>query len=131
LERRRHGGAGQGCGREGQLQGDLQRGGQRRFPKHALRWHRLQIQYQLQAHLCSGKISGSWRETTYDASGSVSGTAVGNAVHSIINCAKSSGRMSINVSGSSRSISIVQLDPNRPQHGRIARPHTGDSPILS
>ena len=55
----------------------------------------------------------------------------GNAVHSIINCAKSSGRMSINVSGSSRSISIVQLDPNRPQHGRIARPHTGDSPILS
>ena len=78
-----------------------------------------------------GKISGSWRETTYDASGSVSGTAAGNAVHSIINCAKSSGRMSINVSGSSRSISIVQLDPNCPQHGRIARPRTGDSPILS
>jgi hypothetical protein len=74
---------GKGCGREGQLQGHLQRGGQRRFPKHALRWHRLQIQYQLQAHLCSGKISGSWRETTYDASGSVSGTAAGNTVHSI------------------------------------------------
>jgi hypothetical protein len=58
-----------------------------------------------------GKISGSWSETTYDASGSVSGTAVGNTVHAIINGAKFSGRMSINVSGSSHSINIVQLDP--------------------
>ncbi|HEX7532361.1 MAG TPA: hypothetical protein VF340_03890 [Methyloceanibacter sp.] len=58
-----------------------------------------------------GKISGSWSETTYDASGSVSGTAAGNTVHAIINSAKFSGRMSINVSGSSHSINIVQLDP--------------------
>jgi len=58
-----------------------------------------------------GKISGSWSETTYDASGSVSGRAAGNTVHAIINGAKFSGRMSINVSGSSHSINIVQLDP--------------------
>ena len=58
-----------------------------------------------------GKISGSWSETTYDASGSVSGTAAGNTVHAIISGDKFSGRMSINVSGSSHTINIVQLDP--------------------
>ena len=58
-----------------------------------------------------GKISGSWSETTYDASGSVSGTAAGNTVHAIISGDKFSGRMSINVSGSSHSINIVQFDP--------------------
>ncbi len=58
-----------------------------------------------------GKISGSWSETNYDASGSVSGTAVGNTVHAVISGSKFTGRMSINVSGSSHSINIVQLDP--------------------
>jgi hypothetical protein len=58
-----------------------------------------------------GKISGSWSETTYDASGNVTGSAVGNTVHAVINGAKFSGRMSINVSGSSQTINIVQLDP--------------------
>jgi hypothetical protein len=57
-----------------------------------------------------GKISGTWSETTYDASGSVSGSAVGNTVHAVINGPKFSGRMSINVSGSSQTINIVQLD---------------------
>ena len=57
-----------------------------------------------------GKISGSWSETTYDASGSVSGTATGNTVHARISGDKFSGRMSINVSGSSHTINIVQLD---------------------
>ncbi len=58
-----------------------------------------------------GKISGSWSETTYDAAGSVSGTAAGNTVHAIISGDKFSGRLSINVSGSSHTINIVQLDP--------------------
>ena len=57
-----------------------------------------------------GKISGSWSETTYDASGSVSGTASGNTVHARISGDKFSGRMSINVSGSRHTINIVQLD---------------------
>jgi hypothetical protein len=57
-----------------------------------------------------GKISGSWNETTYDASGTVSGTASGNTVHARISGDKFSGRMSINVSGSKHTINIVQLD---------------------
>jgi hypothetical protein len=59
-----------------------------------------------------GKISGSWSETAYDASGSVSGSAVGNTAHAVISGDKFSGRMSINVSGSRHTINIVvQLDP--------------------
>jgi hypothetical protein len=58
-----------------------------------------------------GKISGSWSETTYDAAGSVSGTAAGNTVHAVISGDKFSGRLSINVSGSSHTINIVQFDP--------------------
>jgi hypothetical protein len=58
-----------------------------------------------------GKINGSWSETTYDAAGSVSGAAAGNTVHAIISGDKVSGRMSINVSGSSHTINIVQFDP--------------------
>jgi hypothetical protein len=57
-----------------------------------------------------GKISGTWSETTYDASGSVSGSASGNTVHAVISGDKFSGRMSINISGSSHTINIVQLD---------------------
>jgi hypothetical protein len=57
-----------------------------------------------------GKISGSWSETTYDASGTVAGTATGNTVHARISGDKFSGRMSINVSGSRHTINIVQLD---------------------
>jgi hypothetical protein len=57
-----------------------------------------------------GKISGSWSETTYDASGSVSGTASGSTVHARISGDKFSGRMSIKVSGSRHTINIVQLD---------------------
>lgn len=59
----------------------------------------------------AGKISGSWNENTYDAAGGVTGTASGNTVNALINGDKFSGRMSINISGSSgHSINIVQLD---------------------
>ena len=57
-----------------------------------------------------GKISGSWSETTYDASGSVSGTATGNTIHARISGDKFSGRMSISVSGKGHTINIVQFD---------------------
>jgi len=57
-----------------------------------------------------GKISGSWLETTFDASGSISGSAIGHLVHARISGDKFSGRMSINVSDSGHTINIVQLD---------------------
>jgi hypothetical protein len=56
------------------------------------------------------KISGSWLETTFDASGSISGSAIGHLVHARISGDKFSGRMSINVSDSGHTINIVQLD---------------------
>lgn len=67
-----------------------------------------------------GKINGSWSETTYAAAGSVSGTASGNTVHAIISGDKFSGRMSINVSGSSHTINIVQLDPKSGSYRQAA-----------
>ena len=57
-----------------------------------------------------GKISGSWLETTFDASGNVSGSAIGHLVHARISGDKFSGRMSINVSDAGHTINIVQLD---------------------
>jgi hypothetical protein len=57
-----------------------------------------------------GRISGSWNENTYSASGGVSGTASGNSVHARISGDKFSGRMSINVSGKRHTINIVQFD---------------------
>lgn len=57
-----------------------------------------------------GKISGSWNETTYDASGSINGSAIGHLVHARISGDKFSGRMSINVSDSGHTINIVQLN---------------------
>jgi hypothetical protein len=57
-----------------------------------------------------GKISGSWNESTYSATGGVSGTAKGNTVHARISGDKFSGRMSISVSGKGHTINIVQFD---------------------
>lgn len=67
-----------------------------------------------------GKISGSWSETTYDASGTVSGTASGNTIHARISGDKFSGRMSINVSGSRHTINIVRLDKNSGSYRQAA-----------
>jgi hypothetical protein len=58
-----------------------------------------------------GKVTGSWNEATYDASGSVSGTAAGETVHARISGDKFSGRMAINVADGGHTINIVQLDP--------------------
>jgi hypothetical protein len=57
-----------------------------------------------------GKIKGSWSESTYDANGSVSGTAKDNTIHARITGDKFSGRMSIKVSDAGHSINIVQLN---------------------
>jgi hypothetical protein len=58
----------------------------------------------------SGRISGSWSEAMYAASGGVTGTASGSSVRSRLSGDKFSGRMSIDVSGSRHTITIVQLD---------------------
>ena len=57
-----------------------------------------------------GKIKGSWIETVYDASGSVTGTAKDNLVHATISGDKFRGRMSIKVSDAGHTINIVQLN---------------------
>ncbi|MGZ5916295.1 MAG: hypothetical protein ACXWJ4_03065 [Methyloceanibacter sp.] len=68
-----------------------------------------------------GKISGSWNESTYDASGGVSGTAGGNTVHARISGDKFSGRMSINISGKGgHSINIVEFDKNSGAYRPVA-----------
>jgi hypothetical protein len=58
----------------------------------------------------SGKIRGSWTETTYDANGAVSGTATGDTIHARISGDKFSSRMSIKVDGEEHAINIVQLN---------------------
>jgi hypothetical protein len=71
--------------------------------------------YQLEAKTkfkySGGKISGSWNEAIYDATGNISGTAAGDTVHARISGDKFSGRMSIVVSDARHTINIVQLDP--------------------
>jgi hypothetical protein len=67
-----------------------------------------------------GKISGSWNESTYSASGGVTGTAKGNTVHARISGDKFSGRMSIAVSGKGHTINIVQLDPGSGAYRPVA-----------
>lgn len=57
-----------------------------------------------------GRISGSWSEALYAASGGVTGTASGNSIRARLGGDKFSGRMSINLSGSRHTISIVQFD---------------------
>jgi hypothetical protein len=58
----------------------------------------------------SGKIKGTWTESVYDASGSVSGKARGDTIHAIISGDKFSGRMSIKVKGDSHTINVVKLN---------------------
>ena len=58
----------------------------------------------------TGKIRGSWNESVYDASGSVTGTAKDNTIHALIAGDKFSGRMSITVSDTRHTINIVQLN---------------------
>jgi len=58
----------------------------------------------------SGKIKGTWTESVYDASGSVTGTAKGDLIHAIISGDKFSGRMSIKVKGDTHTINVIKLN---------------------
>ena len=58
----------------------------------------------------SGKIKGSWNESVYDASGTVTGTAKGDTVHALIAGDKFSGRMSIRLHDADHTINIVKLN---------------------
>jgi hypothetical protein len=57
-----------------------------------------------------GKIKGSWNETVYDATGSVTGTAKDDVVHAIISGDKFRGRMSIKLADAGHTINIVQYN---------------------
>ena len=57
-----------------------------------------------------GKIKGSWNESVYDASGTVTGTAKGDTVHALIAGDKFSGRMSIKLHDADHTINIVKLN---------------------
>ncbi len=58
----------------------------------------------------SGKIKGTWTESVYDASGSVSGTAKGNLIHALIAGDKFSGRMSIKLTDKGHTINVIKLN---------------------
>ncbi len=58
----------------------------------------------------AGKIKGTWNESVYDASGSVSGTAKGDTIHALISGDKFSGRMSIKVTGDGHTINVIKLN---------------------
>jgi hypothetical protein len=56
------------------------------------------------------KIKGSWNESVYDASGTVTGTAKDDTIHALIAGDKFSGRMSIKVADARHTINIVQFN---------------------
>jgi len=56
------------------------------------------------------KIKGSWNESVYDASGTVTGTTKDDTIHALIAGDKFSGRMSVKVSDARHTINIVQFN---------------------
>ncbi len=56
------------------------------------------------------KIKGSWNESVYDASGTVTGSAKDDTIHALIAGDKFSGRMSIKVTDARHTINIVQFN---------------------
>jgi hypothetical protein len=68
----------------------------------------------------AGRIKGSWTETTYDASGGVTGSASDNTIHALISGDKFSGRMSIAIAGNRHTINIMQLDPRSGRYEHVA-----------
>lgn len=68
----------------------------------------------------AGKITGTWTEAIYDANGGINGTAKDNLVHAKINGDRFSGRMSINASGDTHQINIVQADKNSSVYRSVA-----------
>jgi hypothetical protein len=66
------------------------------------------------------RFSGSWTESTYAASGRMSGTASSSSIRATISGDKFSGRMSIKTSGSRQSIYIVELDKGSGRYVPVA-----------
>jgi hypothetical protein len=66
------------------------------------------------------RISGSWTESTYSASGRMSGTATASSIRAAISGDKFSGRMSVRISGSRQSIYIVELDKGSGRYVPVA-----------
>jgi hypothetical protein len=66
------------------------------------------------------RISGSWTESTYSASGRMSGSASPSSIRATISGDKFSGRMSIKISGSRQSIYIVELDKGSGRYVPVA-----------
>lgn len=68
----------------------------------------------------SGRIKGSWLETTYDASGGVTGSANSRMIHARITGDKFSGRMSIAISGRRHTINITELNRRTGRYTHVA-----------
>jgi hypothetical protein len=69
------------------------------------------IQISANMNVSAEKLSGSWSEARFGASGNVSGLARGNTILARISGAKFNGRMNINVSRGGHSIALQQTDP--------------------
>ena len=65
-------------------------------------------------------ISGTWQETHFDYSGGVSGTVKGNTIFVRILGVSFSGRMNIEVSGRSQTVSITRYDVGSKKYRNVA-----------
>lgn len=67
--------------------------------------NKIELRAQLEAD--GGRVSGSWEERTFNASGSVTGEASSTHIKLAINGGGFTGSMSVTTSGASQSISVV------------------------
>ena len=67
-----------------------------------------------------GKVSGSWRENTYNVGGGANGSYSSNRINVFISGEKFSGRMTISVRGSRHTVSITQFDAGTGKYTNMA-----------
>lgn len=67
-----------------------------------------------------GKVSGSWRENTYNVGGGANGSYSTNRINVFISGEKFSGRMTINIRGRSHTVSITQFDAGTGKYTNMA-----------
>ena len=70
--------------------------------------------------VASGKLSGSWRESTYGVGGGATGSVKSNQVFIRISGKKFSGRMAIKVRGGRHTVNIVQFDAGSGRYSPMA-----------
>ncbi|MEG6509236.1 hypothetical protein V6C03_09660 [Methyloligella sp. 2.7D] len=68
----------------------------------------------------NGRVRGTWKENTYEANGTVSGTASDRAIRVNIAGNKFSGNMNIAVSSRQHTISINQLNKKTGRYSNVA-----------